>query len=389
MRLLHVVPTYIPAYRYGGPIYSVHSICRSLVERGHGVDVYTTNVDGTRNTKVPLGTPVDLDGVQVWYFSCPYARRLYYSPTMMGALDEHAKDYDLIHLHSVYLWPTWAAARMARQQNVPYLLSPRGMLVKELVRRKSRWKKSFWLHVIERKNIEHASALHVTSETEAAALEDFGFELPAVFKIPNGIDSPQPYRSDDLSADVKGLLQQSSYVLYLGRLNWKKGLDRLIKAWRDMNGIRLVIAGNDEEDYLSELQALVDSLGLVGRITFVPRSIGGADKEALYSGARLFVLPSYSESFGNTVLEAMIRSVPVVVTPDVGASEVVKSSKSGVVVDGDPATMAVAIRELLSDESEMARMGNAGRVEAETNCSWSKVGESMDQLYGSIVERAG
>ena len=134
IRLLHVVPTYLPAYRYGGPIYSVHSLCRSLVERGCKVDVFTTNVDGEQDSNVPLGEMVELDGVKIRYFSCPYGRRLYYSPAMIGALREHVRAYDLIHLHSVYLWPTWAAARVSRQAHVPFLISPRGMLVKDLVK---------------------------------------------------------------------------------------------------------------------------------------------------------------------------------------------------------------------------------------------------------------
>src|SRR5271169_4056294 len=68
LRLLHVVPTYYPAVRYGGPIRSVHALCASLVRRGHQVCVYTTNVDGGANSDVALGEPVDMDGVVIHYF---------------------------------------------------------------------------------------------------------------------------------------------------------------------------------------------------------------------------------------------------------------------------------------------------------------------------------
>ena len=68
LKLLHVVPTYLPATRYGGPIYSVHGLCKALAVRGHEVHVFTTNVDGPGDSAVPLGRPVDLDGVKVWYF---------------------------------------------------------------------------------------------------------------------------------------------------------------------------------------------------------------------------------------------------------------------------------------------------------------------------------
>src|SRR5262249_2892122 len=69
MRILHVVPTYLPAVRYGGPIFAVHGLCRALARRGHHVEVFTTNVDGSGASPVPLGEPVDLDGVQIRYFS--------------------------------------------------------------------------------------------------------------------------------------------------------------------------------------------------------------------------------------------------------------------------------------------------------------------------------
>ena len=68
MKILHVVPSYYPAVRYGGPIRSVHGLARALVSRGHDVHVYTTNVDGPKDADVPIGNAVDLDGVSVSVF---------------------------------------------------------------------------------------------------------------------------------------------------------------------------------------------------------------------------------------------------------------------------------------------------------------------------------
>ena len=61
MRLLHVVPTYVPAWRHGGPIRAVHGLCRTLAVRGHEVTVFTTDVD--TGGAVPVGRAVPLDGV--------------------------------------------------------------------------------------------------------------------------------------------------------------------------------------------------------------------------------------------------------------------------------------------------------------------------------------
>src|SRR5262245_10518463 len=163
MRALHVVPSYLPAVRYGGPIYSVHGLCKALVARRHEVPVVTTNVDGPYATPVPLETAVDLDGVNVRYFPCGLGRRLYRSPAMARALGACISKFDVLHLHSVFLWPTLAAARAAIRADVPYLLAPRGMLVPDLIRRKSRIAKSLWISLYERKNIEDRKSTRLNS----------------------------------------------------------------------------------------------------------------------------------------------------------------------------------------------------------------------------------
>src|SRR5688572_27531957 len=110
MRILHVVPTYLPATRYGGPIYSVHGLCKALVELGHEVEVCTTSVDGPGDSVVPYEQPVLLDGVRVRYFRSARLRRLYYAPDMKRYLREAMRAFDVLHLHSVFLWPTSMAA---------------------------------------------------------------------------------------------------------------------------------------------------------------------------------------------------------------------------------------------------------------------------------------
>ncbi len=78
--------------------------------------VFSTNVDGDNDSDVPLGQPVDIDGVKVWYFPSKRLRRIYWSPSMKKALEKQIPDFDILHLHSIFLWPTWAAARSARRR---------------------------------------------------------------------------------------------------------------------------------------------------------------------------------------------------------------------------------------------------------------------------------
>jgi glycosyltransferase involved in cell wall biosynthesis len=385
MRILHVVPSYIPAYRYGGPIKSVHGLCKGLAGLGHDVHIFTTNVDGPGDSDVPLGVPVDIDGVKVWYFPSTRLRRLYWSSQMANALAEQIGSFDLLHLHSIYLWPTWAAARAARRAGIPYLLSPRGMLVKELVKRKSRWFKTAWLTFIERCNLEKSAGIHVTSRLEAEEAMQFGYRFPALVTIPNGIDLHEDHGTDMISPAIQQLLTGiDSYILYIGRINWKKGLDRLIPAMSHVSQVHLVMAGNDEENYQPVLEALADKHGVRDRITFTGL-VQGTDKTALLQNATVLVLPSYSENFGNVVLEAMAASCPVAVTPEVGAAEIVRKYGVGLVMDRDPATLGNGLRDMLENNEELTRMGQRGPKAVEDNFTWDAVAKQMAAVYAEIV----
>ena len=374
------MPSYLPATRYGGPIYAVHGLCRALAERGHDVHVFTTNVDGPGVSNVPVDRAVNLDGVAVRYFSAGLGRRLYRSPAMGRALKESRKSFDIIHLHSVFLWPTLAAADVAQACGIPYIVTPHGMLVGELFARKSRLLKSAWISLFERRNIERAAAIHFTSQIEADEMRLLGIKCRSSAIIPNGLDSADI--SVDPSTDDLAWLQSlpQPFILYLGRVNWKKGLDRLISAMTLVDGIDLVIAGNDEDDYRRSLETLAHKLNVTPRTKFIG-PVTGARKWALLRQAHMLLLPSYSENFGMVVLEAMAVGCPVVVTAEVGLAAAVNASGAGLVVEGNPEKLATAIATLESDESRRKQMGDAGRKTAAEQFSWTSIAAKMESLY--------
>ena len=279
MRILHVVPSYLPAVRYGGTIFAIHGLCKALAARGHEVQVFTTNIDGPGNSPVPIGVPVNLDGVRVRYFPCPLLRRLYWAPALGRALYREIAKFDVVHLHSVFLWPTWAAARAARKAGIPYVLSPSGMLVKDLIVRRSWLAKSAWIKIVERSNVEHAAAIHLTSQVEAAELQRFGWRFPRLTIIPNGIDEPLP-GNGNIAADIEAISAQQPLVLFLGRLSWKKGLDRLLHAFACTRVGTLAIVGTDDEGLSQQLVKLAGDLQIAERVHILARTIIGVRKGA-------------------------------------------------------------------------------------------------------------
>jgi glycosyltransferase involved in cell wall biosynthesis len=178
------------------------------------------------------------------------------------------------------------------------------------------------------------------------------------------------------------VIDQGPYVLFLGRINWKKGLDRLIESMPHAPRVRLIVAGNDEDGYQPALESLATRYGVLDRVAFAG-PVYGADKAALIERARALVLPSYSENFGNVVLEAMAAGRPVVVSAAVGLSDLVRESGCGIVIDGGAEQLGTAIARLAADTSTGNEMGRRGSAAAE-RYSWSSVAAQMEALYESV-----
>src|SRR5204863_8734837 len=102
-------------------------------------------------------------------------------------LAKSVRNYAVAHLHSVFLDPTHAAARAAAAARVPYVISPRGMLVRELIERKSTLAKNAWLRLVEKRNFAQAAAIHFTSQREWDDAKEIALPLPSPFVVPNAI----------------------------------------------------------------------------------------------------------------------------------------------------------------------------------------------------------
>lgn len=386
MKLLHVVPFYLPAFRYGGPVRSVHGLCKSLVRLGHRVRVLTTDIDGPHRLEVPTERPLMLDGVALRYLPVRWPRRVTRAPAMNRELMGLLPEVDLVHLHAVWQWPTWVGGRMAERAGVPYVLSPRGMLVRDLIERKSRLAKKAWLALIERRTLARAAAIHCTSELEAAEIRALGLDLAPIVVIPNGVDLPDTDPDPAIAELLWAGRPRGGRLLYLGRISWEKGIDRLIGALPMVPGAVLVVAGNDETGATERLVRLASQLHVRDRVRFLGR-VEGDRKWALIAGADLLALPSLSENWGMVVTEALGMGVAVVVTERVGAAELVREHGLGLVVHGSPQSLARAINELLGDPMRRRSMGARGRRIVSERFSHDVVAQKMSDVHAAILAR--
>src|ERR1017187_7647 len=102
MRVLFITPYYKPAYVYGGPTRRISEFCDGVRQAGAEVTVFTTDANGAERLDVPISRPVDVGGVEVWYYRLTGGRRLMYSVELGSACRERIKDYDLAVVESVW-----------------------------------------------------------------------------------------------------------------------------------------------------------------------------------------------------------------------------------------------------------------------------------------------
>jgi len=408
MKILHIVPAYFPAIRYGGPIKSVHELNKWLVKNGADVTVYTTNIDGLDNLDVPLGEAVDIDGVKVFYFKSSFPRAWFYSRNLHRALEKNIKNFDLIHITSVFLSTSTLGAYYSKKFKKPYIISPRGSFMEEPLRRHS-FKKKVCISLIEKRNLAGASAIHFTIEKEKNDYLKLVLPLKKDIIIPNSIDMEEFNTIARDNAEFRKkfkIATDKKIILFMGRLHKIKGLDTLIPAFAEVLKKEpkavLIIAGGDDEGYKKEVLKIINMVNKrtskfnlrtsqVLRTCDVPNIIftgmlSGIDKIAAYSESDVFVMPSYSESFGMAVAEAMHFGLPVVITESVGISKEVERAGAGMVIDKNKDQLAEAILKILNNPDLAEKMGEAGRKLIKTEFSSEKIAEEFLKEYNQILQ---
>lgn len=399
MRILFAVHAYKPAYRVGGPIISVSSLAERLIARGHQVIVFTTNSNLDQDLDVPVDRPIDVDGVEVWYFRrhgffrrwlpfVPYLAKtsgFVYAPEMASKLDTVVRDVDLVHTHLPFIYPTLAAARAAFRHRKPLFYHQRGVFDPARLRFRS-YKKTLYINAIERPILRKANTLIALTEAEVSSYQALGIGTP-IRIVPNGVDV-RGYRKES-ERDFPGIARHSKVILFMGRVHPLKGADVLLEAFIRIHAsfpdALLVMAGPDEFGMQSAFQETVREQGLMDRVIF-PGMVSGQDKLNLLARADLFCLPSMGEGFSIAVLEALASATPVLISPGCHFPGV-ESAGIGVIAEPKPQMMATALSDLLSNPERLKAMGATGREFVRAYYSWDAITDQMIEVYQEGLER--
>lgn len=369
IRILFVVPYYKPAYIYGGPVRSIPALCEGLSRLGCAVTVFTTNANGDSELDVDTRIPCLMNGVKVCYFPLKKSPFLFYSPALKQACVEQIRAFDLVYIFSCWTYPFIPATRAAVKAGIPFVISPRTAFMRATWQGKFLKKITYHL-LFERSLINRASALHYTSQLEIEQSRWLRLRGKPVV-VPNPVDISEfavlPRRGS--FRERHGIAADEKVLLFLGRVEPRKGLDLAIRAFgriaSSCGPARFVIVGPEEDAHVRELKDVADSLGVAGRVTFTGM-LAGPERLAVFRDADLFVLTSLGENFAMSVVEAMAAGLPVLVTDMVGVAPDVAAHGAGLVVPRGEQAVASAIERLLSSEELRRTCGEAGKRLAQT-----------------------
>lgn len=389
MRILHVTPSFYPAWAYGGIPRCAYEVCRGLAAGGDDVTVWTTDAfDAARR-----GGPAEeaVDGMFVRRFrnlhnGLAYHRQLYLPLGILKAPWHDLAAFDIVHIHSHRHLLEALVGAAALRRRIPYVFTGNGtvppieryVLVKRL------------LDLVGGDDIlERAAACVAVSQAEVPHYLRVGVRPERVRVIPNGV------RLDEF-ADLPPAgsfrrafgLGDGPLIVFVGKITPRKGVDVLLRALARLPAdVRLVVAGNFMMPE-APIRAIVERLHLGDRVLF-PGLLLGDDRNAAYADADVVAYPSTDEIFGLVVAEALMCGTPVVVGDDSGCAEVVRAAGGGLAVPyGDDAALAGALQSLLDDPAQRARLAATGRRHVEKHFGWERIAAQTRALYEEVIGHA-
>jgi glycosyltransferase involved in cell wall biosynthesis len=358
MRILNIC-----AYTWeaGGPPKIIFDHTTVALRNGHQVDILSPISPGEKPYPVPEGARLILCQ------RTPIISRFFreFSGELYQYLKQYVGAYNIIHCHG--LWHFGTLAPFMLDKNVPKVITIHGVLDR-WVYAHNNWKKQLMDALAQKAYLRRANLVHINNTDEYADVQRYlGGLHPNIAIIPNGVNM-----ADFAQLPPKGTFRQKfsiaanqQMVLFMSRLNAKKGLDILLPGFRDYvahhpDTVLILAGGNDGYQETAQQFIETNNLGqcirLVGMLT-------GNDKKAALSDADLFVLPSYSEGFSMAVLEAMAAQTPTMVSDRVGFGEAIRENDAACLVELTNEGVKNGLQKMLGDAAMRQRVAqNATRM---------------------------
>jgi glycosyltransferase involved in cell wall biosynthesis len=354
MNILHVIPTYKPAYIYGGPIYSSSALCEQLVADGHEVTVLTTTANGDVELPVPPGVAQDVDGVKTLYFKRVTKDNTNFSPDLVKFLYKNIKKYDAVHIHSWWNLVAIFTVLICYIKRVRPVFSPRGMLCQYILETNHPFQKKIIQTVIGNRLLPKVK-FHATSTMEVHEIKEM-YPSSQVEEIFNFVSVPEtpPVAKAPIGEKIK--------FLFMSRIDPKKGLELLFKGLSMVQfPYELTIAGPYKDEYVDQLKALTREYKIDQHIKWVGPVYGDAKFKLLYDHD-VMVLTSYNENFANIVIESLAMGTPVLISNMVGLSAYIANNNLGWISTIDPVNIKETLEKAYAERDRLPELSKLAPV---------------------------
>lgn len=384
MKILHVLATFDP--RSGGPAQGVRQYGSRAEQFGQRIEVLTLDAPDEPHLKdFPL--PVHAIG--------PSKTGYRYNPLLTRWLRAHARDYDAIVVNGLWQYQGLGTWRALKDMPVPYFVFCHGMLdpwFKKTYPLKHLKKWLYWLWG-EYRVLRDAQAVFFTCEEERLlARQSFWLYKAREKVVAYGAASPPPagVGTRDSFLQAFPVLRGKRLVLFLGRIQEKKGCNLLIEAFARVAAtepdLHLVMAGPDETGWVAQLNALAQRLGVADRITWTGTLLGD-QKWGAFFASEVFALTSHQENFGIAVAEALACGLPVLISDKVNIWREIEKDGAGLVapdtVDGSVSLLA---RWLAMTPDARARMREQAVQTYTTRFTDQAMARSLlDQMHAELA----
>ncbi len=386
MRILHVIP-YMHA-RAGGPPVAVEKFVQESKGFGCISQIVTTPVFCDGDGSVLLER---LNGIATTTCLVQRGPGLFLSQTAGRKIVERIRWADIVHVHTLWNPINTLVRRGCADNSRPYVLMPHGMLDPYSLNVK-RWRKSTYLWAMERKNLAAAQRLIYTTPDEGELAARQISYLPKGVVVPLGGDAPGE-SVEDLARQFLNnfpVARGRRQVLFLGRLDFKKGLDRIFAILPSVLSVfpdlLLTVVGGGSPNFVKSLEKEAAAHGFKQNL-LMTGMLSGPLKWGAYASAELFVLPSRQENFAITVAEAMQMGLPVIISDRVNIWPYVKEAGAGLVLhdSGIEASLGNSLLSLLQNPSMARQMGRRGREYARKSLTWTRATTCLLSCYEEVL----
>ena len=292
----------------------------------------------------------------------------WHSPALRRWLLASVENFDLVVVNGVFKFPFLDGARAARRKRVPYVVEPHGSLDPYDLR-KHRMTKRAYGPLVVRRLLSHAAGVFVTTQRERDRLVTFGAECP-VDVVPLAV-SPPPAPPDGAKFRRRlGIDERAPVVLFLSRLDPKKGLERLFEATAKLRAsqtdLKLVVVGSEtDRGYEASLRRRANELGLDGTVVWAGLAVG-AERWDAFAAGDVFALPSENENFGIVVVEALLAGTAVVISREVYIADALASAGDVYLCDLDVSSVTTQLEKALAERGKGTSIDASRRVVEQT-----------------------